>query len=231
MSFEYPKGPPQPGRQFPVRLPLQPVAGESTPRQINFHLFLPRGYSPDGSAWPLLLFLHGAGERGNDLELVKAHGPPQIVESNPDFPFITVSPQCPDKERWNPVELLQLLDHVSLAYRVDPNRVYVTGLSMGGYGTFAVLTAAPERFAAAIPICGGGQPSQADKLKSIPIWAFHGAQDRIVPLRQSEEMVTAIQAAGGKVQLTVYPDVAHHSWTPTYNNPAIYDWLLSHRRV
>ena len=132
---------------------------------------------------------------------------------------------------WKPEPLIQLVDHVVAKMRIDPTRVYVTGLSMGGYGTWRLVAAHPERFAAAVPICGGGEPREmAGALRRVPIWAFHGARDPVVPLSASQEMVDAVQRAGGDVRLTVYPEVAHDSWTQTYNNPEVYDWLLSHRR-
>ncbi len=221
---------PQPGKQVQAALPLKGVDGQApTNLEIQYQLFLPRDYRNDGQEWPMMLFLHGAGERGTDLELVKKHGPPNIVDSKSDFPFIVVSPQCPANQRFNPAELIQLVDHLVAAYRVDKKRVYVTGLSMGGYGTWSLCAANPGRFAAAVPICGGGKTEDADKLKSLPLWVFHGANDGIVNVQQSEEMVKAIEAAGGNVKFTVYPEAGHDSWTETYNNQAVYDWLLSQK--
>lgn len=222
---------PVPGRQVPATLALQSVDGQPPVNSdIRYLLFLPQDYRPDGQIWPLLLFLHGAGERGTELELVKAHGPPKIVAETPDFPFVVVSPQCPDHQRWQPAELMQLLDHIVANYRIDKSRLYVTGLSMGGYGTWALCAAFPERFAAAVPICGGGKPADADKLKHLPLWVFHGQQDRIVVVQQSQEMVQALEAVRGNVKLTVYPDTGHDSWTETYNNPLVYGWLLQQQR-
>src|SRR5436190_19877428 len=125
--------------------------------ELNYLLFLPRGYEPSGKRWPLILFLHGAGERGSDIQKVATHGPPKKVKNDPDFPFIVVSPQCPEREHWSNDSLLLLLEEVLNKYSVDTNRVYLTGLSMGGYGTWSLALAYPEKFAAIVPICGGGQ--------------------------------------------------------------------------
>jgi predicted peptidase len=199
--------------------------------KLKYLLFLPKGYDADTSKrWPLMLFLHGAGESGDDLEKVKMHGPPKLVASKPDFPFIVVSPQSPGRG-WNPDTLNALLDDLSGTLRVDPDRVYLTGLSMGGFGTWALAASNPGRFAAIAPICGGGNPRDASKIKGLPIWVFHGAKDPVVPLSASKSMVDALEAAGApEVKFTVYPEAGHDSWTETYNNPELYDWLLSKKR-
>jgi predicted peptidase len=198
----------------------------------QYLLFLPEDYEKKQQQWPMILFLHGAGERGIDLNLVKKHGPPKIVETKKDFPFIVVSPQCP-QDRWWTEEaevLINLLNDVVSRYNVDTERIYLTGLSMGGYGTWTLAAAYPERFAAIAPICGGGERYMADKFKNVPVWAFHGAKDNVVPVVKSEEMVNAINARGGNAKLTIYPDAAHDSWTATYDNPELYDWFLKHRK-
>ncbi len=196
----------------------------------KYLLFLPDGYNEQKS-WPMILFLHGAGERGDDLELVKMHGPPKIVEEKKDFPFIVVSPQCPEKSSWTKEKefLKELLDDIEARYNVDKDRIYLTGLSMGGFGTWSLACMYPERFAAIVPICGGGEPSAASKLKDMPVWAFHGVKDKVVSVEKSQEMVNAIKAIGGNVKLTVYPEADHDSWTQTYNNPKLYDWFLEHK--
>jgi len=208
--------------------------------KLDYLLFLPKGYdSTRTEGWPMILFLHGAGERGEDLSLVKRHGPPRIVESDPEFPFILVSPQCPADRTWSNSELNGLLDEVIAMYRVDTNRVYLTGLSMGGYGTWSLGLAYPERFAAIAPICGGGEwisvllasESNQQALQSLPIWAFHGGRDPVVPLEESERMVDAVKRVGAKdVKLTVYPEAGHDAWTETYDNPLFFQWLLQRRR-
>lgn len=208
--------------------------------KLNYLLFLPKDYDPArAEGWPMILFLHGAGERGEDLSLVKKHGPPRIVEHDPEFPFIVVSPQCPADRTWSNSELLGLLDQVTATCHVDTNRVYLTGLSMGGYGTWSLGLAYPERFAAIAPVCGGGEwisvvlasESNRQALQSLGIWAFHGAKDPVVPLAESERMVDALKKVGARdVKLTVYPEAGHDAWTETYDNPLFYQWLLQRRR-
>jgi predicted peptidase len=142
-----------------------------------------------------------------------------------------VSPQCPDGYSWSPLQLALLIDELEKKYEVDKDRIYVTGLSMGGMGTWSLLHQFPERFAAGVPICGGIDPFAADRLVNIPLWVFHGAKDTAVPLARSTDVVDAIKTLGGKlVHLTIYPDLEHDSWTITYDNPEVYRWLLEQRR-
>ena len=204
--------------------------------RLDYLLFLPRRY-PGRRRWPLILFLHGAGERGDDLEIVKRHGVPKLVEADSSFPFVAVSPQCPTGGRWHLYlkTLGALLDDVTARYAVDPSRIYLTGLSMGGYGTWHLAARYPDRFAAIAPVCGGGLasagfPDKARALRGVPVWAFHGALDTTVPVAESRRLVDALRAAGGDARLTIYPDAGHDSWTPTYADPALYDWLLAQRR-
>lgn len=201
--------------------------------RLNYLLFLPKDYGTDqDKKWPLILFLHGAGERGDDLKLVKIHGIPKIVEQQEDFPFIAVSPQCP-KFSWWPMEieaLNALLDDIIAKYSVDKDRLYLTGLSMGGYGAWALATAHPDRFAAIAPICGGGDPEKACVLKNVPAWIFHGEKDNVVNPDESRKMAKALEECGGNVQLTMYPEANHDSWTETYNNPELYKWFLKYKR-
>jgi predicted peptidase len=196
----------------------------------RFLLFLPKEYGKTVKKWPLIMFLHGSGERGKDLELVKKHGPPKMVESQPDFPFIVVSPQAPAGSGWSPVELNALLDEVIQHVAVDTDRMYLTGLSMGGYGTWAFAVEYPDRFTAIAPVCGAGDTDRACRLKNVPIWAFHGAKDDVVPVRDDQEMVDAVKACGGDVRFTVYPDAGHDAWTETYANPELYQWFLAHKK-
>ena len=197
---------------------------------MKYLLYLPKDYDKKDS-WPLLLFLHGAGERGDDLNLVKKHGPPKLIEAGKDFPFIVVSPQCPNDHWWEPVELAALLDEIVEKQKVDQDRIYVTGLSMGGFGTWSLAAYQPKRFAALVPICGGGEPIIAKLFTPIPAWVFHGAKDFVVPLERSEKMVEAMKQAGGIVKFTVYPEAGHDSWTESYANPELYDWLLQQKRA
>ncbi len=208
--------------------------------ELKYLLYLPPGYDPSGSKrWPLMLFLHGSGERGTDVQRVAVHGPLSLVKQGTNFPFIIVAPQCPNEQIWKNEPLLQLLDQTEKAYAVDTKRVYLTGLSMGGYGTWALGLAHPERFAALVPICGGGNMidvvlgprDKPDEFKRLPIWAFHGAKDDVVPVSESERMVGQLQKLGVKnVKLTIYPEANHNSWTETYKNPEVYEWLLKQSR-
>lgn len=197
----------------------------------NFLVYVPEGYEADKTKkWPMILFLHGSGERGTDLNKVKAHGPPKEVEQGRKLPFIIVSPQCPDNEWWDVFMLSGLLDDVEKKYRVDKDREYLTGLSMGGYGTWALAAEEPQRFAAIAPICGGGNPLTAAKLKHLPIWAFHGDKDPTVSIQESQTMVDWVTRAGGDIRFTIVKDGVHDVWTDIYKGQEIYDWFLAHKR-
>ena len=200
--------------------------------KLDYLIYVPKDYEPS-QKWPLVMFLHGAGERGDDLNAIKRHGLPMLAEQR-DFPFIIVSPQCSRRNFWASPSQLQvlngLLDDVMATYSVDDDRVYLTGLSMGGMGAWAWAAANPERFAAVVPICGRGNPETGVKLKDMPIWAFHGDADYTVPVKGSQEMVEAVNNAGGNAKLTIYPGVGHESWIQTYENPEVYEWMLSHTR-
>lgn len=209
--------------------------------ELKYLLYLPKDYAAKKNEhWPLMLFLHGAGERGTDVQRVAIHGPMSLVKRGTNFPFIIVAPQCPDNQRWDTEALMQLLEHVTAQHAVDTNRIYLTGLSMGGYGTWSLGLKYPEKFAAIAPICGGGNiidmvlagPEHEAALRALPIWAFHGAKDPVVPLAESERMVNYLKtrAQHPDVKLTVYPEAEHNSWTEAYNNPKFYEWLLAQRR-
>ena len=214
--------------------------------RADYLLFLPTGYEAGADKrWPLILFLHGAGERGTNVWQVDIHGPSKHIVDHPDFPFILVSPQCPADQVWSNDVLLELLNEVCARHKVDPQRVYLTGLSMGGFGTWSLALAHPERFAAVAPICGGGEvlhvllaqhgftsPRKKAALQGLPIWAFHGAKDTVVPPGESERMIRALKGLGaGEVKLTVYPEATHNAWAQTYSNPEFYQWLLEHPRA
>jgi predicted peptidase len=211
----------------------------------EYLLFLPKDYaSRRDEKWPLLLFLHGAGERGSNIWLADKHGPSLYIAAHPDFPFIVLTPQCPSNQVWSGEILSGLLDETVKKYRVDTNRVYLTGLSMGGFGVWDLALACPERFAAVIPIAGGGSdlpvllaadgyasPEKVAALKSLAFWAFHGAKDNVVQPDESQRMIDALQRLGvAGAKITIYPDAPHNSWERTYNNPEIYDGLLQHKR-
>ena len=196
---------------------------------VQFFLYLPKEYKEDGKPMPLMLFMHGAGERGDNLEIVKKHGPPKVCEKQEDWPFITISPQCPTNRWWNASQMMLLVKAICEKYNVDEDRIYVTGLSMGGFGTWTILSEYPDRVAAAVPICGKGDPKAAEKMVDIPIWCFHGGKDTTVPTTGSTDMVEAIKKAGGEnIELTIYPEAGHDSWTETYDNPKVYEFLLKH---
>lgn len=214
----------EPGTQRPARLETQVRV------ELDYLLYLPKDYDQQES-WPLLLFLHGAGERGDDLDLVKRHGPPRLIAAGQEFPFIVVSPQCPRDQWWEPFSLLALIDHISAEHRVDADRIYVTGLSMGGFGSWRLAAYAPERLAAIVPICGGGEVFWTRSFSHLPVWAFHGAKDTAVPLQRSVVMVEALKRSGGDPKFTIYPEAAHDSWTETYANPELYEWLLKQVRA
>jgi predicted peptidase len=208
--------------------------------RLNFLLSLPPDYDENPTQQhPLILFLHGLGESGGEgisLDVVKKHGLPKRVERKHTLPFIVVSPQCPRDTWWSDhtAALMGLLDKVIESYRVDKQRVYLTGLSMGGYGTWHLASIFPKRFAAIAPICGGMPwfvrlEEAARRMKDLPVWAFHGAKDEAVPLKESERVVEALKIAGNNVKFTVYPELEHDSWTETYANPKLYKWLLQHR--
>jgi predicted peptidase len=157
---------------------------------------------------------------------VKKHGPPKLITQGKSFPFIVASPQCPANQWWKADDLLALLDDIIHSYAVDTDRIYVTGLSMGGFGTWTLGVTYPDRLAALVPICGWGEPFAASRLKDMPIWAFHGARDPLVPLTKGKEMIDAVRHAGGSPKFTIYPEAEHDSWTETYDNPELYSWLL-----
>jgi predicted peptidase len=203
---------------------------------LPYLLFVPRAYGVNPhQQWPLILFLHGKGERGDDLALVRRHGIPKVVEEQEDFPLFAISPQCPLETDWTPhhATLMALVDDLLARYAIDPTCVYVTGLSMGGRGTWLLAVEYPERFAALAPICGRMPPEPGfvdtlPVLKSKPIWVFHGAKDPVVPIAHAETMVHILRAHGSAIRFTVYRDAAHDAWTATYNNPHLYTWFASH---
>ncbi len=216
---------------------------------IPYRLLRPEKIEP-GKRYPLVLFLHGAGERGTDNAKQLIHGTGEFAkpENRQKYSCFLVAPQCPAGRRWaeldwsrpakagpepppEPLQLaLDLVDKLVADLPVDRSRIYVTGLSMGGFGTWAAIARRPEFFAAAIPICGGGDPATAPKLKNLPIWAFHGDNDHTVPSQRTTAMIDAIRKAGGTPKLTLYPGVGHDSWTRTYSDPAVLAWFFSQRR-
>ena len=196
--------------------------------KLNYLLYRPDTPSTNGDGFPLLLFLHGMGERGNDLSLVQKHGPPLLIENGAEFPFIVAAPQCPAGGVWQIETLMALLDKLKEQHNIDPRRVYITGLSMGGSGTWALANAYPDQFAAIAPICGPFTTIDPINFKNIPTWCFHGAMDEGVPVSDSLRMVRWVRKNGAYVRFTVYPDAGHDSWTEAYQGTELYDWLLTH---
>ncbi|MDL2355885.1 MAG: prolyl oligopeptidase family serine peptidase [Pseudomonadota bacterium] len=198
---------------------------------LRYLAFLPKAYSAKGAPVPLIVFLHGSGERGSDLNKVKAWGPPAIADKDPAFPFMVVAPQVPEGEWWHADLLKGMLDEVLAKYNVDRSRVYLTGLSMGGYGAWDLAINYPHYFAAIAPICGGGNALRIGQLRNVPTWVFHGLKDDSVPERESASMVAALKAAGGDVKYTVLPEAGHvDAWVYAYGEAGLFDWFLAHRK-
>jgi predicted peptidase len=205
--------------------------------RLPYWLFLPRDDDQQHQPWPLILFLHGSGERGDDLSLVLQRGLPKEVQQRSDFPFVVLAPQCPARTIWSVHldALHALLNSVITSYRIDPQQITITGLSMGGSGAWHMAATYPDVFAALVPICGDdywciGGPEQLTALQHLPIWAFHGAQDTVIPVTASERLVGAVQAIGGTACLTTYADVGHNCWNQAYATDELYTWLLQQRR-
>lgn len=200
--------------------------------ELNYLLYLPPDYNSEPNAtFPLILFLHGRGESGSDLNLVNRNGIPRLISEGKNFPFIVVSPQNPATERtWDTRLLRFLLDEIIAKYRVDTTRLYLTGLSMGGWGTWDMAFRNPGRFAAIAPVCGFFDYVMRDELKNTPVWIFHGAKDDVIPVSRSVEMFEALWKQGNNVKITIYPEANHDAWTETYNNPELYTWFLSHKK-
>lgn len=226
------------------------VSGDGQPVDFRYRLLRPATLEP-GSTYPLVLFLHGAGERGDDNEKQLAYLPTWLAEeaNRRNHPCFVLAPQCRTDRRWVEIDwsdkkslpqkpamtvdmaaAVAALDAVMQAEQVDPGRIYLTGISMGGYGSWDLAARMPERFAAVIPICGGGDEATAVKLKGLPVWCFHGDADKAVPVERSRTMAEAVKAAGGTVKYTEYEGVGHDSWTPAYRDPATLEWLFRQSR-
>ena len=228
------------GQQVPPRVEL--AAGQVAQEAVSdggypYQLFIPQGLARSdpgggGDLWPVLIFLHGSGERGSDIARVKTHGPPKYADLQADFPFILVSPLLPADEDWDIAKLRAILAHVEQTLPVDGDRVYLTGLSRGGHATWRWAAAEPERFAAIAPVAGRGNTDTACSLTEVPVWAFHGDRDDVVEPEGSFAMARAIRACGGQQsRLTIYPDLGHNAWDPAYADPALYLWLLTQTRA
>jgi predicted peptidase len=219
--------------QTPVQVPGQTQEAAFRAGDYPHQLFVPKGYDADKrQRWPLMIFLHGSGERGADLAQVTKWGPPQIVAKHPGTPMLIVSPQLEAGGDWDVAKLDRLLADVRKRYRVDAARIYLTGLSLGGMATWRWALARPQTFAAIAPVAAKTPIEEACELRDLPIWAFHGDDDGAVPLRGDVDMVDAVRACQGSVKprLTVYPATDHFSWVPAYDDPALWRWLSEQRR-
>lgn len=216
---------------------------------LRYRLLEPLSAEP-GEQYPLVVFLHGIGERGTDNSRQLRNGVERFAtpEAREKHPCWLVVPQCPPDATWSPIRgtrenpkfaemptapgalVLDLVDDLVKGDAVDPDRVYLTGLSMGGYGTWDLAARRPELFAAALPVCGGGDPAQAGRFVGLPIWCFHGGADALVPPERSRAMIEAIEAAGGEAKYTEYDGVGHDSWTRTYGDEAVLEWLFRQRK-
>jgi predicted peptidase len=227
-SHRQPVQDPAPGTQ--VEQSLTTSSGD----RIDYLLYLPKNYTAAGKKVPLMLFLHGRGESNGPLSVVAKWGPPRRLAAGEQMKYIVVSPQCPPESFWSKdvqqTQLLALLEHIRKTYNLDDDRVYLTGLSMGGYGTWQLAANHPGMFAAAAPICGRGNPADATKLRDLPIWAWHGTKDTVVPFNRSVEMVDAIKAVGGtQIRFTALEHVGHASWQAAYQSADFYRWLDQQR--
>jgi poly(hydroxyalkanoate) depolymerase family esterase len=217
---------------------------------LLYRLLVPPKYQPADSQprHPLLIFLHGAGERGSDNQAQLKHGRPFMESVARDYGCFVLAPQCPSGQKWVDVDwfardhrlpqrpsepmraLLELLPQLQREFRIDPDRLYVMGLSMGGYGTWGMIQRNPDKFAAAVPICGGADASCAEQIKHVPVWCFHGDKDGAVPVTRSRQIIESLRQAGGNPKYTEYPGVGHNSWTPAFADPELPKWLFAQKR-
>ena len=218
--------------------------------ELPYRLLKPKDYDPNRK-YPLVVFLHGAGERGNDNRRQLVHGMGDFASdaNMAKYPAFVIAPQCAADKKWVEVDwgadshmmpaqpsqglaaTFAAIEGLQKEFSIDPSRIYITGLSMGGYGTWDAIQRRPELFAAAVPICGGGDPAGAAKMKDIPIWCFHGSDDTAVKVKRSRDMIKAIEAAGGHPKYTEYPQVGHNSWSRTYADPAMFEWLFAQKKI
>jgi predicted peptidase len=209
---------------------LDRVHKDDDGKEAKYVLFVPHDYKGD-KAYPLILFLHGSGETGTDGTKQATVGlAPAIKKNEKEFPFIAVFPQS-QKRTWqadtdDAKRALAILDEVQKAYKVDAKRIYLTGLSMGGFGTWSLAAKYPEKWAAIVPVCGGGKSDDAEKIKGIPCWCFHGDADKAVGVEKSRDMIAALKKAGAEPKYTEYPGVGHNSWDMAYATKELYEWLL-----
>ncbi|MEI6138845.1 MAG: dienelactone hydrolase family protein [Mariniphaga sp.] len=193
--------------------------------------YLPNGYDKsDTKVWPLIIYLHGSSCKGNNLERLKKYGPPFYLDRGMDVDAIVISPQCPSNKNWTAGTWFEsFYQELKVKYNIDPSRVYLTGMSLGGFGTWDLASRYPEYFAAIMPLCGGGQTRMVETIKDIPTWVFHGEVDRKVNLRRSQEMVGALQDLGSRPKFSVLKGQGH-GIQKVYSDQNIYKWLLSQHK-
>ena len=197
---------------------------------LKYLLYLPSDYAKQ-KQWPLIIYLHGGSLRGDDLEMLKRYGLAALLDKQVSIPFVVASPQCPLGKAWVDQEdaVLNLIDHVASTYSIDPDRIYLTGHSLGGRGTWFLASRHPEKFAAIVPLADGpAELSWVTPLKQVPVWTFHGTKDDLAPFERTEQFVNALKSAGGQVKFTPLPD-RDHFILDMYENKEIYDWLLQHK--
>lgn len=197
----------------------------------EYLLYLPSDYQNDTTTqFPLMLYLHGGGESGGNIEELKRHGLPGLIEEGKEFPFIILSPQNPHKKKfWDDTAVIALLDEVQKNYRVDPKRIYLLGVSRGAYGAWHLMVQYPDRFAAVVAISGEAPATYAQWVTNMPVWVFHGMEDESIPISESDSMVAALRKNGNQVRYTRYEDTGHDAWTATFKNQEVYEWLLRQR--
>lgn len=199
--------------------------------KFNYLLNVPESYKD--AKQPLIVMLHGAGERGDDFDKIAVHGVAKYIEAGQNIPAVVIAPQCPNDYIWNQltVELKELIDYIVNEYNVDEDRISITGLSMGGYGTWEMAMSYPGFFCAVAPICGGGVSWRTYTIGKTPVWAFHGDADKVVPPNNSYEMCDKLNAYGGNAKLTIFHGVEHNSWEVAYEDTKLIEWLLNSKRV
>ena len=240
----------RPAYALDAKVAFEPFVYESpSGEKLPYRLMKPKDYDAN-KKYPLVIFMHGAGERGTDNLVQLVHGMNDFSkdENREKYPCFVLAPQCAVGKRWVEVEwtsdsheqlekpsdamglTLELLPKLQQEFSIDDKRLYVTGLSMGGYGAWEMIQRFPDKFAAAAPVCGGGDEHFAAKLTHIPIWAFHGDKDTVVKPSRSRKMIAAIKQAGGKPLYTEYPGVAHNSWVNAYSDPKLLEWMFAQKR-
>ena len=194
---------------------------------LQYLVTYPNEYEP-GKKYPVIIFLHGAGSRGNDIELLMNNPYFKITKNKEKFPFITIAPLCSENTWFDMFEILtKFVKEIVREEYVNLNKVYLMGASMGGYATWQLAMSIPEYFAAIVPICGGGMYWNAGRLVNVPVWAFHGEKDKAVFVEETIKMTNAVNQYGGNARMTIYPENSHDAWSDTYGNPEVFDWLLS----